>query len=252
DASLELSDNFTIELDAWVDTTSDANKNIVYKQDAFKTYVAADTNITSEIIQSTTVTFYPDPNVESSSVDGWARDTGNSVVWATLVAKPGNDADDSDASEYIVWIQSKSTTDKWDDLRRGIYLFDTNSIPDDVTIVSATFSVRGSAKGDNFSPAIAPNINVYSSNPASNTSSVAGDFNSLGSTAFCDTPITYASWSTTGYNNFALNSSGLAAIDKTGVTKLGLRNANYDVTGNSPTWSASGAAYLSGYFADQA
>ena len=37
------------------------------------------------------------------------------------------------------------------------------------------------------------------------------------------------------YADFTLNSSGLAAIDKTGVTKLGMR-IGFDIDDDAPTW----------------
>ncbi|GAH38408.1 unnamed protein product, partial [marine sediment metagenome] len=40
-ASLELGDNFTIEQRGWVDTSSGSDKNLVYKEDAFRIYISA-------------------------------------------------------------------------------------------------------------------------------------------------------------------------------------------------------------------
>jgi len=50
-ASLELSDNFTIEQKGWVDTDAGADKNLVYKENAFKTFVSPTVsgNITASI-----------------------------------------------------------------------------------------------------------------------------------------------------------------------------------------------------------
>jgi len=50
-AAIELSDNFTIEQSGWVDTDNATDKNLVYKQDAFRTYVSPTVsgNITSGI-----------------------------------------------------------------------------------------------------------------------------------------------------------------------------------------------------------
>ena len=46
-ATLELADNFTIEQSGWVDTSYSANKTLILKPDAFKTYISAAGNITS-------------------------------------------------------------------------------------------------------------------------------------------------------------------------------------------------------------
>jgi hypothetical protein len=128
-----------------------------------------------------------------------------------------------------------ATSGKWYSLYRGGFLFDTSSLPDDATITSATLSLYGVDKADpqNDSPTVA----VYAFTPASNTNIAIGDYSNFGATAYSNV-LTYASLSTTGYTDFTLNSIGIAAINKTGISKFGTRNANYDVTGTSPTWAA--------------
>ena len=193
-------------------------------------------------------TFYPDEHPETSSVDGMVYIERDNVTWATLIADPGFGFNDSAPSSSVLNILSGSESNRWDDLTRAILLFDSSDLPDDATISAATLSLYGSSKVDFLS--ITPDLNVYSSNPASNTALAAGDFDSLGSTAFA-TAITYASFSATGYNDFTLNSSGIAAISKTGVSKFGVRNANYDAAGTPPTWSSTTYSRLYGYFAEQ-
>jgi hypothetical protein len=67
-------------------------------------------------------------------------------------------------------------------VKKGIFLFTTSSLPDDATIDAAVLSVNGYQKSDGLS--VTPDMNVYSSAPASNTALEAGDFDSLGSTAY--------------------------------------------------------------------
>ena len=76
-------------------------------------------------------------------------------------------------------------------------------------------------------------MNIYSATPASNTALVAADYSTGGTTAYA-TALTYASITTSAYNDFTLNATGLGAIDKTGITKFCGRNANYDVAGVAP------------------
>jgi hypothetical protein len=253
DASLEPGDTFRIEQKVYIDTSAGASKYLVFKDGAIQIYISAAGSIKAEVWETTpgSATFYPDPNVEVSSVDGEVVETTD-ADWATMRAAAGDSANDSLASDNPVRIASAGGANTWSDLQRSIFLFDTSSLPDDATIISATFSVYGLAKADTFAPAIAPDVNVYSSAPASNTALAAGDYDSLGTTAFCDTPITYAGFNTAGYNDFSLNASGLAAINTTGVSMFGLRNACYDAAGVAPTWSASHVASFTTYFADQA
>lgn len=189
-----------------------------------------------------TLTAYPDPDPETTTVDGHARHTytiGTNSSWATIIAAAGSAASDTETVGPYIQMQADNGTDGWLALRRWIALFDTSSIADGNNIDSATLSLFGSAKTDTLS--VTPDINIYSSAPASNTAVAAGDFDSLGSTAF-STVIAYANWNTAAYNDFVLNANGRANISKTGVSKFGARNANYDAAAVAPAWSASNPA----------
>jgi hypothetical protein len=205
--------------------------------------------------------FRPNAHPEGATVDGYVRqsyDYDSGVEWLALRGAAGSDADDT--SPIGVYIKADRTphTDRWIILGRSILLFDTSSLPDNCTINSAVLSIYGNEKLDALG--ITPNINVYGSAPASNTALVAGDYDSLGVVAFCDNAITYATfevgtekgWTGGAWNSFLLNSSGLAAISKTGITKLGLKNANYDITGSAPSWTSAVASYLLAVDADLA
>lgn len=70
-AALELGNNFEIEQDGYVDTSSGSNKNLVYKQDAFTTYISAASEITSSIhngVLGDSYTTGEDQGVESYGV----------------------------------------------------------------------------------------------------------------------------------------------------------------------------------------
>jgi hypothetical protein len=198
------------------------------------------------------LTVYPNPHIEVDTVDGTVSDAGNTLTWANLIIEPGSEASDNSAGGQAFSIQATLDVDRWLQLDRSIFLFKTSSIGVGGTIISATLSLCGKAsKADNLG--ITPNINIYSAAPASSTALVAGDFDSLGTTAF-STAITYAGWGEglTVYNDFALNAAGIAAIDMTGISKFGARNANYDVSGTPPTWSSGNLSNLDVYFAEQA
>jgi len=51
DSSIELGDNFSFEVNGWIDTDNGTNKNLIYKQNAFRLYVSENVsgNITAEI-----------------------------------------------------------------------------------------------------------------------------------------------------------------------------------------------------------
>lgn len=205
---------------------------------------------------------YPDAHPESTSMDGYINveyKPGHGVSWATLVAEsgisgflgvnPGVYPRDTQVSIFVT-ITANDEAGLWKVLSRALLLFDTSAIPNDDIVVTATLSLYGSGKADNLN--IVPDVNVYSSNPDSNTGLTGTDFATLGSTPFCNTPITYVNWDTDGWNDFILNATGIAAISKTGITKLGLRNANYDVAGVTPAWSDTLNSYFSFVSADTA
>jgi len=196
---------------------------------------------------SASATYYPDAHDETTSVDGVTEEDDDGAAWATLVGAAGDNAYDTTTDANCVgWYVTGSKEFK--NLRRGIFLFDSSGLPDACTITNAVFSVYGHTKNDPDSNT--PNINVYSSDPASNVELVGGDYNSLGAIAFCDTAIAYGDFSTAGYNDFTLNAAGKAAISKTGVTKFGTREVTHDVGNSAPTKTQAGWTELKIYWAD--
>ena len=177
-----------------------------------------------------TTTFYPDPHAEISSVDGYAIHLQDNTAWTTLRGAAGTNGYESENITQVMGFKTGSTS-LYTQIYRSLYVFDTSTLPSDATVLSANFYLYGYAKVDN--NAAAPNINIYSSAPATNTAIVAGDYDSLGSTAF-STPIVYGDWSITGYNVFPLNADGIAAIEVDDVSKFGTRSANYDVANVAP------------------
>ena len=209
-----------------------------------------DTKFANEVIPALnmgfdTLTAYPVPG---TTVDGWVNgvDAGN-ATWANLIARTGDNYDDSDATGTLIHIDASVESAKWTMLKRGIFLFTTSSLPDDATIDAAVLSVNGYEKSDGLS--VTPDMNVYASTPASNTALANGDFSQLGSTAFA-TAVGYSSWNDAGYTALTFNSTGRAAISKTGISKFGIRNANYDVAASAPSWSNS-ESYIRIYYSDQ-
>jgi hypothetical protein len=197
-----------------------------------------------------TLTVNPDPNPETTSVDGLLTMIVSPGTWAQLRDGAGNTADDSTASTFIMRIGAHSNTNEWNVLSRSVFLFDTSALPSSPVVSDATLSVMGNSKAD--AEGWAPNIDVYASNPASNTGLTATDYTSFGSTSLTGSPISYASFDVSGavYTNFILNATGRAVVSDTGVTKLGLRNANYDVANTPPTWVAFGTTRMSAFYAE--
>lgn len=195
-----------------------------------------------------TLTVYP-------SLDGHLYDNGvQALTWAEIITELGSVAVDDGSSGVVMNISAKpSEADKWMTLYRSIFCFDTSVLPSNCYVSAATLSIYGKAnKAD--SANITPDVNVYTSAPASTTALAAGDFDSLGSIALCDTPIAYGDWNegTPGTaNEFVLNADGLAAISRIGITKLGIRNASYDVAHTAPNWTSGTGSTIFCWFNEQ-
>jgi hypothetical protein len=200
-----------------------------------------------------TLTVYPDAYAETSTTDGWTRRAVSGEAWATIRAGDGTESSNADTDKHVFFIRMTYLNDpnKYDWLGRSIFLFDTSSLPDTAVISAGVMSLYGTTKKDD-GTAISPNVDIYTSNPASNTALVASDHQTIGTTSQTGSPITYANWSTSGYNDFTLNATGRGNISKTSITKFGGRNVNYDVDGSTPTWASQSEHYVKCYFADEA
>ena len=195
-----------------------------------------------------TLTAYPDPDPETATVDGYVKRNIVPGTWSDVRDGAGTDRFDLQTLIRVIF-DAAVTTDLWDQLSRGIALFNTAGLGASAVVSAGTLSLWCQQKSD--PPAWAPDINIYSSAPGSNTGLAISDYGTLGTTAF-STAKTYAGITTGAYNDFALNASGLAAIALAGVTKLGIRNANYDVANVSPTWSSNGQSLVDFSTADVA
>lgn len=183
----------------------------------------------------------------NSSLDGWLyRSVSPSVSWSSLRSGDGTYSDDGQTSTYVRIDASAGPT--WGKLWRAPFLFDTSSVPDDAVITGATLSLYGHTKQNQIGSTDAQlALSLVSSNPASTSELVDGDFNIArwGSTRFAD-DIPYDEVATGGRNTFTLNASGIAAISKTGITKFGVRFA-CDVDDEEPDYSSSGISEVGVY-----
>lgn len=232
----------------WIDKDTGEEKQQKYREDlveALKLSIAHTIKLVgkedeNKIIHgkqgNTTTTFYPDPDPETTTVDGYVGHiygVGAGQIWATIRAAAGSEFNDTRTTNSIAASALADTgADNWREIIRSIFLFDTSSIPDTDTVDSATFSIYVPSVTDTASQS----ISLCSSAPASNMGLANGDYATLGTTKFA-TDQTIASLTTSAYNDFALNASGLANISKIGVSKFGMRLTS-DVDNLAPTWGS--------------
>jgi len=205
----------------------------------------------------TTPPIYPSFPV-TNTCDGDIVCTGTGMSWAQLQGgTAGSFSASTSPSGSATLIAIAASADvyapDYGDLGRSIFLFDTSIIGAGATVTASTLSIFGQSKART-DVAWSMLLNAYSSNPTSNTvlSGVDNtDYNSLGSTPFCDSPISYAAFNTAAYNDLILNASGLAAINVSGITKLGARDALYDVPNSDPLMGIGQAVIMFSYFSGQ-
>jgi RHS repeat-associated protein len=165
-------------------------------------------------------TFYPDPNSEVTSVDGEMY-KDNSTNWSTVRnATASNWGSDSNADLGILDQLGNGNGSSYYGIRRAFLLFDTSAIPDGATVSTTTLDVYITdvqAAGNE------KRMYVVSSNPASNTALSTADYDLVGGTSYGVSDGTYT---LNTYESIPLNSSGIAAISKTGISKFALRTHN--------------------------
>ena len=109
--------------------------------------------------------------------------------------------------------------------------YDTSSIGSD-TISSATLSLYDSNTFDNSDTNA---TSIVGNTTAANNDYVVGDYDQFGTAKYA-TDIAWASYNHNAYNNFAFNATGTAAINTSGVTKIGVR-VDKDISATEPTTS---------------
>jgi len=186
----------------------------------------------SEKVYATTGTFYPDADPETTTVDGNAdRYIASGGTFSNIRDGAGTGAASATSGALQMgFIEAYTTTDTFDNIQRGIFLFNTSSIGSGKNIDSAYISVYITTIWTGLGHS---NGHIVSSNPASNTDLVSSDYGNLGSTSFGY--LNTANMTLDAYNNITLNSSGLANISLTGVSKFGGR-IGFDLDNIAPTW----------------
>lgn len=189
--------------------------------------------------------------IVTPSLNGDVSLTSGNTTWHNVVTGAGTaEAHTSKFVWLLKFYSDYMTENQWDELCRGIMLFNTAGLPDDAVILTATLSFYLTAKGDN--GGFTPDLCLYAVTPASDSALVNADYGAFGNTELSD-KLTYAGLTLNAWNTFTLNATGLAAISKTGMSRFGFRNSTYDVAdeldpnNHNPVWASGKTAYMSCY-----
>jgi len=196
---------------------------------------------------NTTSTFYPAAGA-NSPVDGYAYRQVSATSWAGIRDGNGTHNSTTVANNNVVWVRTAAASPNFLGLLRSFYAFDTSAIDTD-EISSATLSIYGTSVEQTLTGQA---VSLVAGTLANTNNIVNSDYQgTVGNVTKFASDINVASWNTSGFNNFALNASGIAHINKTGVSIFSGRH-KADVEDVAPTHpGAQRDSIANGYFADQ-
>lgn len=195
-------------------------------------------------------TFNPNPNPESTSVDGYIFRSTAGESFSTMRSGAGTTADDSDTA-IDLRLTAGVVLNQWTRNTRCPMLFDTSALTGGVYVTAATLKIASNLGGTDVQ-SFTLNLTFVSSDPTSNTALATGDYAiaKYGTTHLTD-DILQSAFTADSYKTFTLNSSGLGNISLTGISKFGLVFAE-DIDNNPPSWSVGGDNRLPIYSAEDA
>lgn len=174
-----------------------------------------------------TATIYP-------SSDGGVRYYDGTGTWSSIRGQStGTDAYNSNDPQSFVYSDSTLPL-----IIRGFAMWDLATIPSGSTVTGVTLALYGTAVSGSGS------VCLVSSTQASSTLATA-DYSRAGSTEYASR-IALSSWSTSGYNTFTLDATGIAAVQAAigGTFKTAFRHSS-DLDNSSPGGSAYAQASMS-------
>ncbi len=194
------------------------------------------------------VNFNSDQNIGTTSCDGYASRFVSNSTWFSLRGSPGT-AGSATSGTSSPRILTGTTSGRFTGIYRSFFLFDTSSIPDDATITSAKLCVQVTTKSEQIPGSSYAVVNCTT---GSNTNIAKTDYQLAGTTLLSDAILgaDIITSISTVFNEFILNSTGLDYINKTGITKLCIREATYDIADSPPSWLSNKDCRISITFAE--
>lgn len=164
-----------------------------------------------------------------SPVDGRLVQSDN-TTWALARSSTGATPD---VTEGAITVCQGETVGGTFNIARCVFLFDTSSLTTNATISAATYSLYSHATFNNTETINPANLSLVACTPAATNTLATGDYNvaNWGTTKFATDVTLTAFVASVAYSDMAMNADGLAAISKTGVTKIGIRASN-DIAGD--------------------
>ena len=171
--------------------------------------------------------------------------------WNTMVTGAGNGVSDYQYPTYYYrpsYFAGMLRRDiggvmKWAQLFRSLLIFyQTMYLEKNIVIRAARVRVYFRYKTDELG--IAPSLNIYTATSGSDNQALAADYTRITNVKACETELAYADVVPGGYHEFELNADGITQINPNGITKFGIRNANYDVANVEPVTALQGDTWI--------
>lgn len=184
----------------------------------------------------------------ASPVDGYVGRSGVNEAIGTLRAGAGTYSNNTDTTEGGAILVGAVTSNQFSELRRSIFCFDTSSLPSGISLLSVILSFNSNTVSTGLG---STSLEVVSAAPASTSGLANSDYSNLGSTSFATVPS--ASWpAANSYYDFTLDGNGIANVNKTGITKFGIR-LGWDFNNNfTGVWANGVQSRFDLFYADQA
>ncbi|WP_324664254.1 hypothetical protein VLL09_04835 [Dehalococcoides mccartyi] len=176
---------------------------------------------------------------------------GTGESWSSLIAGEGNGVSDYQYPTYYyrpsyfagILRRDVEGVKKWVQLFRSLLIFyQTMYLPGNIVIRAGRVRINFRYKTDDLG--IAPSLNLYTATSESNNQAVAADYSRITNIPACDVPLLYEDIVGGSFHEFELNAAGIAQINTEGVTKYGIRCANYDVAGIEPVTDLVGDTWI--------
>ena len=203
-------------------------------------------------VGSTTTTCRPDPDIETTTVDGQNANFGNPYATIHDAASAGGN---STQTAGVPFQNAKVDANNWQ-INRGTFLCDLSSVPTGDTIDSGTFSLFSNGDAVDTETTCPADIRLISHTVATNTNLVGGDFaaSSFGTTLYASVYDmgTYDALADQGEASFTLNADGRTFVTDKIDTASGIVNFGARGQGDVDNCASTADSYGAAYFADQA
>ncbi len=193
------------------------------------------------------LTVYPDASTGATTVDGVIGRVSQDQTFAAIIVGAGNQTVETSTFDNIVRVQTSTTSNQFSSVNRPIWTFDTSSIGGTSTVTTVVLSIFIDGKQDSIGQ---DDMHIVSATPGTNNDLIDSDYGQVGSTSFAS--VTYAGAVAGAFVDLTLNASGIANINKSGISAFGAKGGwdfNASFTGS---WVSNSESRLLGYYADEA